>query len=95
MNNGKVLLYGIGGAEKAYAVLGYFCIFPGKGSATAIWAEAARLKARNPSIKQVFVIDDRYNLKRDYEEAKRLNSIESHMLFKDILEREGHEIFIR
>lgn len=90
--NRKILLYGIGGAREAYRVLAYYCIFNDDISITNIWKMAAWLRASNPSIKQVFAMDDRRGLKREYMDSLRLNSIESHMIFKDILEREGREI---
>lgn len=93
--NRRVLIYGIGGADKAYRVLEYYCIFDTNcGIINEIWSIAAKLKVKNPSIRQIFAIDDRRGLKRDYQDAIRGNSIESFMLFKDILEREGREIHL-
>lgn len=90
--NRQIILYGIGGAAKAYGVLGYFCIYDDYISIRAIQIEAQRLVARNPSIMHVYAIDNRRGLRRDYQESIRHNSIESHVVFKDILEREGMRI---
>lgn len=93
MDTNQVLIYGIGGADKMYRVLEYYCIFDtSRDIVREIWNAAARLKAKNPSIQHIYIIDNRRGLKRDYQEAVRGNSIESFMLFKDILEREGREI---
>lgn len=93
--NRTILLYGIGGADKMYGVLNYFCIFDdGKMPIVrTIFTEAERLRAINPSVVHVYAIDNRHGLRKDYLESIRLHSIESHMLFKDILEREGRMIF--
>lgn len=88
----QIILYGLGGPEKAYAVLAYWIIFEKDLSADAIGGNAAKMRAYNPCIKQVFMIDNSPSLKREYEESYRLNSIESHMIFKDLLERQGWEL---
>lgn len=44
---------------------------------------------KNPDVEHVYAIDNRYGLRRDYKESMKQNSIESHYIFKDILEREG------
>ena len=93
MNTSQVLLYGIGGPDKAYGVLEYFCIFDtSRDVVRTIMYTAARMQANNPSIHHVYAIDNRRGLKRDYQESIRKNSIESHYVFKDILEREGMKI---
>lgn len=93
MNTNQVLIYGIGGADKAYRVLEYYCIFDTSCNIISeIYRISERLKAKNPSIRQIFAIDNRRGLRRDYQEAFRQNSIEGWMCFKDILQREGLEI---
>lgn len=90
--NRQILLYGIGGVDKMYGVLNYFCIFDDDISIRTIQIESKRLKAKNPSVVAVYAIDNRRGLRKDYQESIRLHSIESHMIFKDILEREGMRI---
>ena len=85
----QVILYELSGASKAYTVSNYFCIHEKFVSISTILEEAWRLRMRNPSIEHVFAIDNRYGLRRDYKESMKQNSIESHYIFKDILEREG------
>lgn len=93
MKTNQVILYGIGGPEKGYRVLSYFVIFDtSRDIVNEIWNTAARLKAMNPSIQKVYAIDNRHGLRRDFNEAQRQNSLESHILFKDILEREARLI---
>lgn len=88
----QIILYGISGASMAYTVLGYFCIYEEFVSINTILGEARRLRMKNPSIEHVYAIDNRYGLRRDYKESMKQNSIESHYIFKDILEREGMRV---
>ncbi len=85
----QIVLYGVSGPSKAYAVLNYFCIYEEYISIRTIQEEARRLRMRNPDIEHVYAIDNRYGLRRDYVDSFKQNSIESHYIFKDILEREG------
>jgi len=85
----QIILYGISGASKAYTVLNYFCIYEEFISIGTIQGEARLLRMKNPDVEHVYVIDNRYGLRRDYKESMKQNSIESHYIFKDILEREG------
>ena len=72
--------------------MGYFCIYEEFVSINTILGEARRLRMKNPSIEHVYAIDNRYGLRRDYKESMKQNSIESHYIFKDILEREGMRV---
>lgn len=88
----QIILYGVSGPSKAYAVLNYFCIYEEFVSIRTIMSEAELLRMKNPSVEHVYAIDNRYGLRRDYRESMKQNSIESHYIFKDILEREGIQI---
>lgn len=90
--NRQVILYGLGGPEKTYTVLRYYILFNEDITINNIWKRDAWLRGTNLSIQHVYAIDNRRGLKKDYMESMRFNSIESHMIFKDILEREGREI---
>lgn len=94
MNNKQIILYGIGGANKAFGVLGYYTIYLDNSFDIVgdIRREATRLKAKNPCIEAVYMISNRRGLRKEYLESIRLNSIESHFIFKDILEREGMKL---
>jgi len=85
----QIILYGVSGAEKAYAVLNYFCIYEEFVSVKTMQDEARRLRIRNPSVERVYAIDNRYGLRQEYRDSMKQNSIESHYIFKDTLEREG------
>lgn len=85
----QIILYGLGGAEKQYRSLCYYCIYDELISIKEIKYQAYLLKMRNPSVSMVFAIDNRYALKKDYINSYKENSIESCAIFKDLLEREG------
>lgn len=89
----QIMLYGISGAERAYTVLGWFCIYDEYATIQTIRREASILKMYNPSIEHVYAIDNRRGLKREYMESMKKNSIESHAIFKDTLEREGLKVY--
>lgn len=89
----QIILYGVSGASKAYTVLNYFCIYKEYISINAILRQAQGLRMKNPDVEHVYAIDNRYGLRRDYKESMKENSIESHYIFKDILEREGMKVF--
>ena len=89
----QIILYGVSGANMAYTVLNYYCIYEEFISVKTIQDEARRLRMRNPSVQHVYAIDNRYGLRQDYRDSMKQNSIESHYIFKDILEREGLQVF--
>lgn len=89
----QVFLYGIGGADTQYGVIRYTCIPEEDISINTIKYEASMMRIKYPSVKRVFAIDNRPGLRRDYIVAIKKNSIESCAIFRDILEKEGNEIF--
>lgn len=88
----QIILYGISGADKQYAVIKYYCIFEEDISITNIAYQATMMRIKNPAIEHVYAIDNRHGLRQDYIESIKKNSIESCAIFKDILEREGLQI---
>lgn len=88
-----VYLYGIAGARDTYRVIRYQVIEEEYVSIDYIKHTAAMMKIKYPSIEHVYVMDQRYGLRRDFMEAFKKNSVESWCIFKDILETEGLKIF--
>lgn len=88
----KIFLYGIGGPENQYRVLRYEDMGSEKISIADMVSTARYMRFRNPSIKRVFAVDDRYGLAEEYRTSVRRNTIESCAVFKDTLERDGIEI---
>ena len=91
MNN--LILYGIGDATYQYRVLKYFCIYDERIDVAEIKRIARMMRVTIPSIEHVYLISNRYGLKREFQESIKRHSIESYAIFKDTLEREGIQIF--
>lgn len=93
-----VYLYGLGGADQMYRVIRYSAVEidnlvgTNYGVIRTLKYEATMMRMKYPNIERVFVIDNGRGLARDYANALKTNTIESHAIFKDILEREGLEL---
>lgn len=87
-----IFLYGIGGPIDHYRVIRYTKIDEEDWSILTFKYEADIMRARYPGIKRVFAMDVSRALSRSYMECIKKNSIESCMVFRDILERQGVEI---
>lgn len=92
----QIVLYGIAGASKAYRVVGYYVLHLDevKDIIHEVRYQATRMGNINPSVRKVYLMNNRAGLRRDYMDAYRDDSIESWVIFKDILEREGLEIIV-
>ena len=91
MNN--IILYGIGDARYQYRALRYFAIYDERADTSEVKRIARMMQVINPSIEHVYMITNRPGLKREFMESIKRNSIESCVIFKDTLEREGIKIF--
>ncbi len=93
-----VFMYGIGGADVNFKVIRYEQIQIDDilesffGLVQTFKYESNMMRIKHPNIERIFIIDQRRGLAKDYKNAWTKNSIESHAIFKDILEREGLEI---
>ena len=85
----QIILYGLSGASRQYKALGYFCVYDLEAMTQDIKDIAKNMREDNPNIEHVYMISNRYGLKRDYLQSIKRNTIESCAIFKDILEREG------
>ena len=88
----RIYLYGIAGANDKYAVVRYAYVDVDSRPIDAIKMEADIMRMEYPNVKKIFAIDARGGLANDYRRAIKSNSIESYIVFKDILERKGIEI---
>lgn len=89
----SVVLYGIGGADKMYMALSYYQIFI--EDADKLVAEVqyrAAIMRKNPEVKEVYLMDNKPGLRRDFLDSQKRKSIESCAVFKDLLERHGIRI---
>ena len=87
-----VFLYGIGGAKDQFRVIRWTRVDEPDISITTFKNEAWAMRIRYPNVQRVFAIDDRGGLYQEYRTSIKKNSIESCMIFRDILERQGVEI---
>ena len=88
----KIFLYGLAGPDQAYRVVKYWCFFNVDTEPVLIKDiiyQAMMLCVKNPSITEVYAIDDRRGLFDDFRTAIKKNSVESWAIFKNILQTEG------
>jgi hypothetical protein len=86
-NYPSVVLYGLAGEDRAYRVMHYE-IIPIEGYImNTIAYQADRMLDKYPAVRHIYVVDNTYGIRRDYREARRKNSMESWIIFKDALER--------
>ena len=85
----RIYLYGLANAKEQYRVVWHSYIEPEEFSTKNVKAHAAWMRLEHPSVEHVYAISMRPGLARDYQNAVRRNTIESNVIFKDMLEREG------
>ena len=89
MMNNVMWIYGFGGAKDAYKPIWYIGIPDDSVSIRTLIYEASMLKARMPNIEEIYVVDSRPGLAGDYKSAIKKNSIESYVIFKDLITKSG------
>lgn len=82
-------LYGFGGARESYRPIWYTAIPDDSVSVTTFLYEAAMMKARMPNIEEIYLVDNRPGLARDYKTAIKKNNIEGFAIFKDLIQKSG------
>lgn len=85
----RIYLYGLADAENTYRVVWHSYIEGSEFSIKDLVLHALWMRMKVPSVDHVYAIDMRPGLAADYKRAVKLNTIESNIIFKDILEREG------
>lgn len=88
----QIYLYGLSGPDKKYKCLRYSYIESEFMSIKELRMQAGVLLYENGSIEHVYAIDNRRGLYSDYRESIKKNTIESCIIFRDILTREGIQI---
>lgn len=87
-----VYMYGIGGASDGFRVIRYAAIPQEEMSVMTLKYEMNGMLFRYPSIKRVFVIDQRPGLARMVTNSFKKNSIEENLILVDFLERNAIEL---
>lgn len=85
--NSSVVLYGIAGEDHEYRVMRFDIIPVEDYILDTIQYEAGRMMDKYPAVKNVYAVTNTYSIRKDYLEARRKNSMESWIIFRDILER--------
>lgn len=86
----NIILYGLSGVKDNYRVVAYHILYEHDiVDVIRDISYCVRRMKLNPSVNTIYVMDQRRGLKRDYMDAVKANSLESWILFKDILEREA------
>lgn len=88
----RVYLYGIASAADNYAVVRYQAVDVDYRPIDAIKMEADAMVSEYPTVASVYAIDARGGLANDYRYAIKQHTVESFIVFKDILERQGIKI---
>lgn len=83
-------LYGISGADQAYRVVRYDYIPASEYSTAETKRRACRMRIHHPNIEEIYVVDQSYELYKDYRLAIKRNSVEGWAIFKDILRTTGN-----
>lgn len=82
-------LYGIAGASDKYRIVRYEYVDPQYSSSDDIKRHASWLKWNNLGVEHVYAITNRPGLGTLVMNTIKRNSIESNVVFKDVLERSG------
>lgn len=89
----KIVICGLGGPDKMYRVLDYFCVFD---TTDEVYDEVSRIsilmKIRNRNIREVYAIDSRRIMKKEYTELFEQSPSNEWVLFRNILQRESLRI---
>lgn len=86
-NNRQIILYGLGGADINYVPLAYYNVFENDISIITIRHHAEYMVELNPTIKEVWAVDNRRGLKHNYMYAVKKHSVDSGVEFRSMLER--------
>lgn len=85
----RVYLYGLADAAGCYRIVWHYYLEADDISIMNLKRCAAEMRLRNPTVDHVYAIDMKPGLAAEYKHAKKRNNIESNVLFKVMLEREG------
>ena len=86
-NSRQIILYGLGGPDINYVPLEYYNMFEEDVSIITIRHHAEFMAEHNPTIKEVWAVDNRKGLKHDYMHAIKKHSVDSGVEFRSMLER--------
>ena len=88
MNKSKFIIYGLGGPEEEYRVIRYWVINSDQFSIGYAKFICDRLRGFYPSIKEVYLLDDRWGLLDEYRESDH-GGMADKVIFRDTIMNEG------
>lgn len=86
------MLYGFEGSNEAYRVSRYEFVAGEDFTVSYVKKMARWMVAKMPSIREVYMMDNRRNLASEYKETLKKNSMESFVIFRDTVQFEGVRI---
>lgn len=89
----KILVYALGGARKNYIPLDYGWYFSDQTSISDIRYIINETIGDNDWVEYIYLIDPVKGIKYWYNKSLRENTIESGVIFKDLLDRKGLLIY--
>lgn len=89
----QIFFYGLGGADQQFRVLNFEFIDQELFSVWMMNHVVDSMMYRNPGITEIYMIDNRHRLRREFMDSIRENSVESCQIFKDTLRREGIKVY--
>lgn len=91
----NIVLYGLAGPDKSYQALQYWRLTKNQPYLLMAIQEGLKRMEQNPCLEKIYLIDERYGLKSDFNLSLRRPSIENCAVFKDLLERDGVLVWSR
>lgn len=88
----KLVLYGIGDARDNYRALRYFFMPEHFATVHGIKGAAFNMTDICPSVKAIYLMDNRPGLREEFNKSLRAKSFEDCVIFKLTLEKEGIRI---
>ena len=88
----KFFIYGFGGPEDRYKCLSYYRIEGEQFSVGYVKYLSKRMRERNPSIMETYLMDSRFGLFNDFREAMQHDSVEENVCFRAMIMTEGLRI---
>jgi hypothetical protein len=94
MRTNQIILYGLAGIDAQYVPVGYFIMNEGFMTIAGLAHTAKYMMDNYPTIEHIYAIDNRPGLRKEYANAihDKHNSIESRVVFKHTLMKEGIKI---
>lgn len=92
MKGRTVALYALGGVSKQYIALDFWVFWDGY-SVGDMKDVIDDMISKNPSVREIYMVDYKYDYKLEYQRSRKKHDIESCIIFRDMLQRDGWKVF--